>query len=96
MHLTKTKNFISLDEEAYVDTNGEIHYSGISLMDPKVCSAILCNYSKLKQDCDGIFYTDTWFLMNAFDELCGRALRAYPLYERLIEYKIDGLSNNDI
>lgn len=81
-------------DEKVVD--GEIVYSGVSLLDPKVCSAILCNYSKLKASGDGNFMTNTWYIMEDFDNLCTRALSNYPLYDRLVEYKIDGMQNIDI
>jgi len=60
------------------------------LLDPKVVSAILCNYSRLKEDSYGNFEADTWYLMYDFDELCSKALAEFPLYERIVEYKIDG------
>ena len=31
-----------------------------------------------------------------FDDLCSRALKDYPLYERIVTLKIDGLQNVDI
>ena len=65
-------------------------------MDPVVCSAILCNYSRLKQDSWDRFEDDTWYLMYDFDNLCEKALKNFPLYERIVEYKIDGLQNTDI
>ena len=95
-HLTRSKSSISLDEDISFDENGYVVARGVSLMNPKVCSAILCNYSRLKQDSAGVFYTDTWFLMETFDEISARALANYPLYERLVEYKIDGVQNIDI
>jgi hypothetical protein len=48
MHLTRSKNFITLDEEITFDKEGYAIPKGVSLLDPKVCSAILCNYSRLK------------------------------------------------
>lgn len=96
MHLTRSKNYLPLDEKISFDNEGYVISKGVSLMDPKVCSAILCNYSRLKQDSEGVFYTDTWFLLDSFDQICGRALKDYPMYERLVEYKIDGLQNADI
>jgi hypothetical protein len=69
---------------------------GISLLDPQVCEAILCNYSKLKQDSWENFEGDVWYLLIAFDDLSEKALRPFPLYERLVEYKIDGMQNKDI
>ena len=69
---------------------------GISLMDPKVCEAILCNYSRLKQESYDRFDGDTWYLVYDFELLCERALEKYPLYMRLVECKIDGMQNIDI
>ena len=34
--------------------------------------------------------------MEDFDKLCDKALANYPLYDRIVEYKIDGLQNIDI
>ena len=76
--------------------DGEVKYTGVSLMDYKVCSAILCYYSKLKAAAEGNFISDTWYLMETFDDVSGRALAPYPLYERLVELKIDGKQNVEI
>ena len=35
--------------EEWIDDDDNVAYWGVSLCDPKVCSAILCNYSRLKQ-----------------------------------------------
>lgn len=69
---------------------------GVSLVDPKVCSAILCNYSKLKGDAVGRFSSDLWYLIESFDAASTKALDKYPLYEKLVTYKIDGMQNVDI
>ena len=76
--------------------DGEVQYSGVSLLDYKVCSAVLCNYSKLKAAGEGNFMSDTWYFMEDFDRVCGKALKNYPYYERLVEYKIDGKQNIEI
>lgn len=34
--------------------------------------------------------SDTWYVMESFDKLCDKALKEYPYYERLVEYKVDG------
>ena len=81
-------------EEKVVD--GEIQYSGVSLLDPEVCSAVLCNYSKLKAAGEANFISDTWYFMEDFDNVCGKALAKYPYYERLVELKIDGKQNLEI
>lgn len=94
-HASRASHPIPLDSVEEV-RDGEIYYSGVSLLDPKVCSAILCNYSKLKANGDGNFISDTWFLMESFDAIASTALAAYPYYERLVEYKVDGLQNSEI
>jgi len=37
-----------------------------------------------------------WYLIYDFENICDKALEAYPLYKRLVEYKIDGMQNIDI
>lgn len=90
---TVTKNYVALPSEEWVDEEGNAHCSGVSLLNPKVCSEILANYSKLKEGCYGNFYSDTYYLMEAFDHISSIALAPYPFYERIVELKIDGLSN---
>ena len=95
MHASHATHWVPLNySEEIVD--GEIEYSGASLLDYKVCSAVLCNYSKLKAAGEGNFMSDTWYFMEDFDNVCGRALKDYPYYERLVELKIDGKQNLEI
>jgi hypothetical protein len=89
MHATHATHWVPLVyDETIVDD--EIQYSGASLLNPKVCSEVLCNYSKLKAAGEGNFMSDTWYFMEDFDNISGRALEPYPYYERLVELKIDG------
>ena len=88
--------FTPLDDESYLNEDNEVVIKGVSFMDPKVVSAILCNYSKLKEDSYDRFDGDTWYLIQAFEEICDKALEDFPLYMRLVEYKIDGMQNADI
>ena len=95
--ITRSHNFIRLDGEIFINpSDGTVSSSGITLTDPKVCSAILCNYVKLKEDSWGNFETDTWFLIQDFERVCDLALADFPLYLRIVECKIDGMSNLDI
>lgn len=87
---------IPLDDLSYINENAEIVKAGISLMDPAVTSAILCNYSKLKEDSYDCFEGDMWYLIQAFEVICDKALAETPLYARLIELKIDGVQNTAI
>ena len=92
-----TRNTIYLpDKTEQLDENNYPISEGISLLDPQVCSAILCNYSRLKQDSFDQFEGDLYYLINAFDEIADKALKNYPLYEKIVECKIDGLQNIQI
>ena len=95
--LTRSKSYIPLDDKTFMfDDDGYPIPEGIRLLRPEVCSAVLCNYSRLKQDSWGEYDKDLWYLMEDFDKLCDIALKNYPLYDRIVEYKIDGLQNIDI
>jgi hypothetical protein len=95
--IVRSKNYVRLEDETMeFDEDGFPIPKGVSLMDPKVCSAILCNYAKLKEDSWDYFDGDTWYLINDFDKVSDKALKDYPLYERIVEYKIDGMQNMDI
>jgi len=52
---------------------------------------ILCNYSKLKENSWDVLMGDMWHLLKDFDDVCGAALAEYPLYEKIVIYKIDGM-----
>ena len=95
--LTRSRNFIALpDKTCRFDEDGYPITEGVSLLDPAVCSAILCNYSRLKQDSSDQFEGDLYYLMEAFDKIADVALKDYPLYEKIVECKIDGLQNIQI
>ena len=94
--LTRSRSFIPLEDDFWFDEEGYVQPEGVSLVNPKVCSIILCNYSALKEDSWGEFEKDLYFLMEDFDKISDSALKNYPLYERIVEYKIDGMQNADI
>ena len=95
--LTHSRSFMMLpDKTCRFDADGYPIPEGVSLLDPTVCSAILCNYSRLKQDSSDQFEGDLYYLMNSFDEIADIALKDYPLYEKIVECKIDGLQNVQI
>lgn len=83
---------ISLDAEGDVKSNGFINF-----YEEKHISAILDNYSKLKEDSWEKSNEDAkWFMMD-FDNLVDAALKdKYPLYYNLLIYKIDGKTNAEI
>ena len=85
--------YVPLDDNSYLNEDNEIILDGVTLMDFKVVSAILCNYSKLKEDSYDRFEGDLWYLIQDFDYISYEALKDYPLYLRLVECKIDGMQN---
>ena len=96
--LTRSTHVIMLPDEtsSFDDEDGYPLPKGVSLLNPVVCSAILCNYSRLKEDSYDRFEGDLYYLMLAFDEIAEKALKEYPLYEKIVECKVDGLQNTQI
>lgn len=98
--LNGVKNFYSLnfDDNIIVLEDGTIKDNSlISFMNPKHISALLCNYSRLKENCYGKFYTDGYFLMQSLDKIVDQTLeKDFPLEYSLLIYKIDGKSNLQI
>ena len=97
-NIPKNITKIDLSEKVTVDEKGNVKSTGlINLYDPKHVSALLCNYSKLKEDSWDCFNSDFKWMMEDLDILVDKTLReAYPLYYDLLIYKIDGLSNLQI
>ena len=85
----------ALDDESYLDGQ-KVVIKGVSLMDLNVISAILCNYSKLKEDSYDQFDGDMWYLIQSFENICDQALEEFPIYQRIVELKIDKRQNNEI
>ena len=98
MHLTKSFNEINFDENISIDENGNPKSDGIlTFLNPTHISALLCNYSKLKENAWGKFNSDSWALMEDLDNLVEKTLKyKYPLYYDLLIYKIDGKTNAEI
>lgn len=94
--LTRSKCYAQMDDSFTFDADGYVVPRGVSFANPKIIAAILQNYSGLKEAAWGEFEKDVWYLMHDFDILADKALRDYPLYDRLVEYKIDGLRNLEI
>ena len=92
-----SKYYLPLEDTTHeFDENGYPIPEGVSLLNPKICSLILCNYSKLKENNWDTLMGDMWHLLQYFDDLCTEALKDYPLYEKIVIYKIDGMQNIDI
>lgn len=86
---------IPLNDEVHM-VAGEPVAEGVSFLDPKVVSEFLCSYSKLKQDSWDVFNGDMWYAIYDLELLVDKALAEFPLYARLVEYKIDGKQNVEI
>ena len=95
-YLTISHSWIPLNEKESVDAAGHVITEGVSLCDPKVCAATLQNYSKLKEAGYGNFESDTWYFMEDFDRIITTALEPYPIYDKIVELKIDGEQNSTI
>lgn len=83
-----------LEDKSWLDitpTGPVVRIEGVSFMNPQVVSAVLCNYSQLREDAWGNFSNDLWAFMETFDEIAGRALCGHPIYECLVTLKVDGL-----
>jgi hypothetical protein len=85
-----------LDDDFSFDDDGYIVPEGVSFCNPKVCSAILCDYQGLKNSGEGVFDKDTYYMMCDFDEVMEAALADYPLYRKIVECKTNGLQNIEI
>lgn len=98
LNAIKGFNNIKFDDNIILDEEGNlIDKSLISFMNYQHISALLCNYSKLKEDCYGKFTSDGYYMMEDLDKLVDKALKVdYPLYYSLLIYKIDGKPNIEI
>lgn len=94
--LIRSKAIVQLDETISFDAEGYAVPGGVSLLDPVIVSAVLCNYSFLRQEGHGVYDTDLWYFMESFDEIAEAALKDYPLYEKIVEMKIDKAQNTEI
>jgi hypothetical protein len=94
------KSFIklNLDEHITVTENGDVVSDGIiSIFNPKHITALLCNYSILKAETRGKFWSDSYYLMEQLDNLIEKTLKYnYPLYYELLLCKIGGKQNIEI
>ena len=87
---------IELPSREYLNEKNALRYEGLSFCDPDVVRAVLVNYSDIKEAGYSNFLDDFWYFMEDFDALANEALKDFPLYERLVELKIDGKSSIEI
>lgn len=99
MNLIKSASKIDLSEKVKEDKdNGTVSSNGlINFFNEKHISALLCNYSKLKEDSWDKFNNDMKWMMMDLDVLVDNTLKEkYPLYYDIVIYKIDGKQNAEI
>ena len=98
MNVTKSLSKMNFDGITGLDEKDEVFSTElINFYNPKHISALLCNYSKIKEECWDKFNSDIKWMMEDLDSLIEKTLKEkYPLYYDLLIYKIDGLQNIDI
>lgn len=98
LNATKSFNHIALEEKISVNEDGSLKIEGnFSLLNPDHVSAVLCNYSRIKQDCWGRFSSDAYYMIQDLENLVDETLeKDFPLYYDLLIYKIDGKTNEEI
>ena len=98
LNLIKSFSTLDLSDRIEIDKDGNITNKGlISFFNPTHISVLLCNYSKIKQQAEGHFTSDIFYLMQDLENIIDNALKdKYPLYYDLLIYKIDGKSNLEI
>ena len=98
MNLVRGISKIDLGEEITIEEDQLPHSNGlINLFNEAHVSAILCNYSKIKEDSYEKLHEDARWLLFDLEEIADAALKdPYPMLYDLMIYKIDGKTNNEI
>lgn len=96
--LTKVLAKLDLSEKIEIAGDGSIVSSSpVNFFNPAHIVAILCNYSGLKMETWDRFGADMRWLLLDFEKLVDKALKEkYPIYYKLLIYKIDGKTNLEI
>ena len=94
----KTPSYLPWREWVEYDNAGApaIHYEGISFCNYKVISSILQLLPALRGRSNGHFDGDTWYMVQDFEKLLKEALADYPMYQRIVEYKMNKYQNVEI
>lgn len=97
-NLIKSFTKLDLSEKVTIDEKGCISSTGIvNLFDEKHVSALLCNYTKIKEDSWADFNGDAkWLIMDLETAVDSALKEKFPLYYDLVIYKIDGKQNQEI
>lgn len=95
----KTFARMEFPDKIYIDktTQLPVNDGPVSFFNPQHISALLCNYSALKQESRGKFDGDCYYMMEDLDDLIDDTLRnKFPIYYDLLVYKINGMTNLEI
>ena len=97
-NLVKSFVYSDLYENITINADGTLSVDAFcSLLVPQHVSVLLCNYSKIKEDSWGKFSSDAYYLMMDLENLAEKVLKErFPLYYKLMIYKIDGKTNEEI
>lgn len=97
INISKSVTQASLDEKISLDFNGDFSIEGLSFLNPDHISAILCSYSRIKEESWDRFTSDAFYMIIDLENLIDKVLeKDYPIYYDLIIYKIDGKTNEEI
>lgn len=98
MNIKKSYSHLDLSETVAETQTGDVISTGfLNLYTPAHISLLLCNYSRIKEECWDRFESDLHWMMEDLDNLIEATFKeAFPLYYDLIIYKIDGYSNLQI
>lgn len=96
--IVKSVAKFDLSDYITIGEDGLPHNRGyISFFNEEHISLLLCNYSKLKEECWEKVQSDLKWMMEDFDALVERALKeTYPMYYDIVTYKVDGKQNAEI
>ena len=97
-NLIKTLTRTNLDEKITINAAGNVESTGIiNIYNPAHVVILLCNYAGLKMETYDDFNSDIKWMLIDFENIIDKALKEkYPLYYKLLIYKIDGKTNLEI
>ena len=99
MNLIRGFSKIDLSETVTIDPSDRLpHSTGlVNFFNEAHVSAILCNYSKIKEDSYEKLHEDAKWMLLDFEKIADAALKdPYPILYDLMIYKIDGKTNAEI
>ena len=90
-------NSIEISDKVYFDKNGDPTSDAVvTFFKAEHISAILCNYEALSVGLKHKYNSDFHYLMRDFKKLMKDTLKDYPVYETIVQAKINGMTNAEI